>query len=82
MRADCLLYANGRTGNTDKLNLESVGLQADSRGQLVVNANYQTQVEHIYAVGDVIGYQALPAPLMTKVGLSRKPSFMAKRHIC
>lgn len=59
MRADCLLYANGRTGNTDKLNLESVGLQADSRGQLVVNANYQTQVEHIYAVGDVIGYPSL-----------------------
>ncbi len=59
MRADCLLYANGRTGNTDKLNLESVGLQADSRGQLVVNTNYQTQVEHIYAVGDVIGYPSL-----------------------
>ncbi len=30
MRADCLLYANGRTGNTDKLNL-AVGLEADSR---------------------------------------------------
>ncbi len=59
MRADGLLYANGRTGNTDKHNLESVGLQADSRGKLVVNANYQTQAEHIYAVGDVIVYPTL-----------------------
>ncbi|NVC95511.1 Si-specific NAD(P)(+) transhydrogenase [Vibrio natriegens] len=59
MRADCLLYANGRTGNTDKLNLSVVGLEADSRGQLKVNRNYQTAVEHIYAVGDVIGYPSL-----------------------
>ncbi|MBR9875936.1 Si-specific NAD(P)(+) transhydrogenase [Vibrio sp. J1-1] len=59
MRADCLLYANGRTGNTDKLNLGVVGLEADSRGQLKVNRNYQTVVEHIYAVGDVIGYPSL-----------------------
>jgi NAD(P) transhydrogenase len=59
MRADCLLYANGRTGNTDKLALEMVGLKADSRGQLQVNNNYQTTVDHIYAVGDVIGYPSL-----------------------
>ncbi len=59
MRADCLLYANGRTGNTDKLNLGAVGLESDSRGQLKVNRNYQTAVEHIYAVGDVIGYPSL-----------------------
>ncbi|GMM91493.1 Si-specific NAD(P)(+) transhydrogenase [Vibrio fortis] len=59
MRADCLLYANGRTGNTDKLNLGAVGLEADSRGQVSVNANYQTSVSHVYAVGDVIGYPSL-----------------------
>ncbi|UTV27624.1 Si-specific NAD(P)(+) transhydrogenase [Photobacterium atrarenae] len=59
MRADCLLYANGRTGNTDRLNLDSIGLTPDSRGQLKVNNNYQTDVEHIYAVGDVIGYPSL-----------------------
>lgn len=59
MKADCILYANGRTGNTDKLNLEAVGLAADSRGQLKVNSNYQTEVEHVYAVGDVIGYPSL-----------------------
>ncbi|NRF27700.1 Si-specific NAD(P)(+) transhydrogenase [Vibrio coralliilyticus] len=59
MRADCILYANGRTGNTDKLNLSAVGLNADSRGQLTVDSNYQTEVDHIYAVGDVIGYPSL-----------------------
>ncbi len=59
MKADCLLYANGRTGNTDKLNLDKVGLTHDSRGQLAVNHNYQTEVDHIYAVGDVIGYPSL-----------------------
>ncbi|WP_282178091.1 Si-specific NAD(P)(+) transhydrogenase [Vibrio nereis] len=59
MKADCLLYANGRTGNTDRLNLAAVGLEADSRGQLKVDTNYQTEVDHIYAVGDVIGYPSL-----------------------
>lgn len=59
MKADCILFANGRTGNTDALNLAAVGLTADSRGQLKVNDNYQTEVPHLYAVGDVIGYPSL-----------------------
>ncbi len=59
MKADCLLFANGRTGNTDMLNLDAVGLQADSRGQLKVDSNYKTEAENIYAVGDVIGYPSL-----------------------
>lgn len=59
MRADCLLFANGRTGNTADLKLENAGLKADGRGQLKVNDQYQTDVSHIYAVGDVIGYPSL-----------------------
>ena len=59
MRADCLLFANGRTGNTADLNLANAGLKADGRGQLKVNDQYQTQVDNIYAVGDVIGYPSL-----------------------
>ncbi|MEI8593895.1 Si-specific NAD(P)(+) transhydrogenase [Photobacterium sp. Hal280] len=59
MKADCLLYANGRTGNTDRLNLEVVGLTPDSRGQLSVDQNYCTEADNIYAVGDVIGYPSL-----------------------
>jgi len=59
MKADCLLWANGRTGNTADLNLVNANLEADGRGQLKVNDQYQTSVESIYAVGDVIGYPSL-----------------------
>ena len=59
MKADCLLYANGRTANTNELHLEAVGLTPDSRGQLHINDNYCTEIDHIYAVGDVIGYPSL-----------------------
>lgn len=59
VKADCLLFANGRTGNTDTLKLENVDLTPDKRGQLSVNDSYQTEVEHIYALGDVIGYPSL-----------------------
>lgn len=59
IKSDVLLWANGRTGNTDDMGLEALGLQINSRGQLTVNQNYQTEVPHIYAVGDVIGQPAL-----------------------
>jgi len=59
IKADIFLWANGRTGNTDKLNLIAAGLEANSRGQLEVNKYYQTSVRNIYAVGDVIGAPAL-----------------------
>lgn len=59
LHADALLWCNGRTGNTDTLNLEAIGLAADSRGQLKVDDTYQTEKEHIYAAGDVIGWPSL-----------------------
>ncbi|EGY29169.1 Pyruvate/2-oxoglutarate dehydrogenase complex [Candidatus Regiella insecticola 5.15] len=59
MQADCLLYANGRTGNTHSIGLENIGLQADERGFLKINHMYQTTLPHIYAVGDVVGYPSL-----------------------
>lgn len=59
MRADCLLFANGRTGNTQTLGLENIGLKSNSRGQVDVNQHYQTEIDNIYAVGDVIGYPSL-----------------------
>lgn len=59
MKADCFLFANGRTGNTDKLDLENIGLSPDSRGQIQVDKNYKTQIDNVYAVGDVIGYPSL-----------------------
>jgi NAD(P) transhydrogenase len=59
LNADIFLWANGRSGNTEKLNLAAAGLEATKRGQLTVNEFYQTEVSHIYAVGDVVGYPGL-----------------------
>lgn len=62
--ADALLYAVGRQGNTDDLNLAAVGLEADGRGRISVNENFQTKVPNIYAAGDVIGFPALASVSM------------------
>ena len=59
-----LLYAVGRQANTDLVNLEAAGLKADERGRLQVNENLQTEVPHIYAAGDVIGFPALASTSM------------------
>jgi NAD(P) transhydrogenase len=59
IKSDLLLHANGRTGNTDSLNLQTLGLTPNERGQLVVDENFQTAVPHVFAVGDVIGPPAL-----------------------
>jgi NAD(P) transhydrogenase len=61
---DALLYAVGRQGNVDELNLEAAGLESDSRGRIVVNENYQTKQLNIYAVGDVIGFPSLASVSM------------------
>ena len=54
-RNDILLWANGRTGATQDLGLENVGVSSNFRGQLEVNENLQTSAPHVYAAGDVIG---------------------------
>ncbi|WP_250657916.1 Si-specific NAD(P)(+) transhydrogenase [Alkalimarinus coralli] len=59
LKVDAFLWCNGRSGNTDNLGLENVGLEPNSRGQLTIDKQYRTEVEHIYAVGDVIGWPAL-----------------------
>jgi len=61
---DALLYAVGRQGNVDDLNLTAAGLEADNRGRIAVNENYQTKVPHIYAAGDVVGFPALASVSM------------------
>ncbi len=61
---DALLYAVGRQGNVDELNLPAAGLEADGRGRIAVNEYYQTAQPHIYAVGDVIGFPSLASVSM------------------
>ena len=62
--ADTVLYSAGRQGLTDELNVAAAGLSATNRGKVEVNDHFQTEVDHIYAVGDVIGFPALAATAM------------------
>jgi NAD(P) transhydrogenase len=64
VQSDMLLYAVGRQANGDLLRLEAAGLEPDPRGKIKVNQNYQTEVPHIYAAGDIIGFPALASTSM------------------
>lgn len=71
--SDAVMYCVGRTGCTASLNLGAIGLEADARGRLSVDKNYQTSVEGVYAVGGVIGFPDL-------VSTSRMQGRLAARH--
>jgi NAD(P) transhydrogenase len=73
--AETVLYSAGRQGATDSLDLEAAGLAADARGRIKVDANLRTPVEHIYAVGDVIGFPALAATSMEQGRLASYHAF-------
>jgi NAD(P) transhydrogenase len=73
--ADKVLYSVGRRGSTDRLCLETAGLRADERGRLRVNEHYQTEVPHIYAVGDVIGFPSLASTSMEQGRLASCHAF-------
>jgi NAD(P) transhydrogenase len=62
--AETVLYSAGRQGTTEALDLAAAGLEADKRGRISVDQYLRTPVEHIYAVGDVIGFPALAATSM------------------
>jgi NAD(P) transhydrogenase len=62
--ADTVMYSAGRQGTTESLDLHKVGLTADDRGRIKVGPDFRTEVEHIYAVGDVIGFPALASTSM------------------
>jgi NAD(P) transhydrogenase len=61
---DALLYAVGRVGNVDELNLTAAGISPDSRGRISVDSDYRTSQPHIFAVGDVIGFPSLASVSM------------------
>jgi NAD(P) transhydrogenase len=73
--ADCVLYSVGRRGAVDGLDLAAAGLTADARGRLKVNEHYQTEVSHIYAVGDVIGFPSLASTSMEQGRLAACHAF-------
>jgi len=72
---DALIYAVGRQANGDQLHLEAAGLAADSRGRVKVNEFFQTEVPHVYAAGDVIGFPALASTSMEQGRLAASHMF-------
>ena len=62
--ADTVMYSAGRQGATGPLDLPNAGLTADDRGRIPVDEHFRTEVPHLYAVGDVIGFPALAATSM------------------
>lgn len=73
--AETVMYSAGRQGQTEHLDLANAGLQTDPRGRIAVDSNYTTSVDHIYAVGDVIGFPALAATSMEQGRLAAYHAF-------
>jgi NAD(P) transhydrogenase len=75
LECEKLLFAAGRVGATQGLGLENIGLDADPRGALAVNEHYQTKIENVYAVGDVIGFPALASTSMEQARVAACHAF-------
>jgi NAD(P) transhydrogenase len=73
-----ILVSSGRCGNVDELALDKAGIAPGERGQLNVNQNYQTEVPHIYAAGDVIGFPALASTSMEQSRVAMVHAFDLK----
>ena len=79
IRSEMLLYAAGRVGATESLNLQSCGLSGDERGRLKVDpATFQTEVPHIYAAGDAIGFPSLASTSMEQGRIAACHAFNIK----
>jgi NAD(P) transhydrogenase len=64
LHTDKVLFAAGRSGNTEDLGLEQVGVDLDRLGRVLVNAQFRTSAPAVYAAGDVIGPPALASVSM------------------
>jgi len=64
IQADALLYAVGRQGNVDELNLAAIGVESDERGRIPVDKDFRTRASNVFAVGDVIGFPSLASVSM------------------
>ena len=77
---DTVLFAAGRQGVTDDLALEIIGVETDNRGRITVNDKYQTNISHIYAAGDVIGFPSLASTSMEQGRAAACHAFGAEVH--
>lgn len=81
IRTNVILFAAGRMGATDSLNLEACGLDVDHRGRLKVDPKtFQTDVPHIYAAGDVIGFPSLASTSMEQGRIAACQAFGEKAY--
>jgi len=83
LEMEAALFAAGRRGAVDGLNLEKAGLSLNKRGYIDVNEFYQTAVPHIFAAGDVIGFPALASTSMEqgRVGVCHAFGFQYKQRL-
>jgi NAD(P) transhydrogenase len=77
---DALLYAVGRSGNIEGLDLPTAGLLADERGRIKVDADFRTAQPHIFAVGDVIGFPSLASVSMEQGRVASARAFGLDVH--
>jgi len=75
INGDALLYAVGRQGNVDKLDLAAAGIEFDDRGRIKVDTDYRTTQAHIFAVGDVIGFPSLASVSMEQGRIAAAHAF-------
>jgi NAD(P) transhydrogenase len=80
--SEVVLYAAGRQGETEDLELEHAGLEADERGRIAVGHDYRTAVEHIFAAGDVVGWPALAATSMEQGRVAAAHAFGEDASMC
>ncbi len=80
LSGDSLLYAVGRQGNVDDLNLAAAGVEADARGRIKVDADFRTQQPHIFAAGDVIGFPSLASVSMEQGRIAAAHAFNKPVH--
>ncbi|MGB7283903.1 MAG: Si-specific NAD(P)(+) transhydrogenase [Candidatus Acidiferrum sp.] len=80
INGDALLYAVGRQGNVDQLDLAAAGIEADNRGRIKVDADFHTSQPHIFAVGDVIGFPSLASVSMEQGRIAAARAFGLQVH--
>jgi NAD(P) transhydrogenase len=81
VKSDILLWANGRSGNTEMLELQNIGIAPNSRGYIDVNQSFQTACPNVYAVGDVIGF-CIKVGILTKSREFKQFFNGGKRLVC
>ena len=73
--ADVVMYSAGRQGATEGLGFEDIGITPDNRGRIKVDEHFRTNLGHVYAVGDVIGFPALASTSMEQGRLAAYHAF-------